>query len=126
MKNRGKITKAKHAQFICDMKAHNSFLKSLGEKTLTYDEYVKYVFGYNKLQSNNKKEYAFSGSTAYSLRSTCHSKYKSLSTTCTNTTKNQPRVYTGTLIKGISTLHKSNAVPVISESEMHEHAAMRR
>lgn len=34
--------------------------------------------------------------------------------------------YTGTLIKGISTMHKSNAVPIISEEEAKEHASMRR
>jgi len=34
--------------------------------------------------------------------------------------------YTGTLVKGISTLHKSNAVPVISKEEMESHANMRR
>ena len=34
--------------------------------------------------------------------------------------------YTGTLVKGISTLHKSNAVPVISKQEAIEHSQMRR
>lgn len=34
--------------------------------------------------------------------------------------------YTGTLIKGISTMHKSNAVPIINEQEAKEHASMRR
>lgn len=35
-------------------------------------------------------------------------------------------VYTGQLVKGISTMHKSNAVPVINEQEMKDHARMRR
>ena len=34
--------------------------------------------------------------------------------------------YTGSLVKGISTMHKSNAVPIIDESEAKEHASMRR
>jgi hypothetical protein len=34
--------------------------------------------------------------------------------------------YTGTLVKGIGTLHKSNAVPVINEEEMKDIARMRR
>jgi hypothetical protein len=34
--------------------------------------------------------------------------------------------YTGTLVKGISTMHKSNAVPIINEEEAKEHASMRR
>lgn len=43
-----------------------------------------------------------------------------------NTNKVEPMKYTGTLIKGISTMHKSNAVPIIDEREAKEHAAMRR
>ena len=34
--------------------------------------------------------------------------------------------YTGTKIKGIGTMHKSNAVPVFSDEEAHDIARMRR
>ncbi|MAJ53263.1 MAG: hypothetical protein CME51_04400 [Halieaceae bacterium] len=34
--------------------------------------------------------------------------------------------YTGTLIKGISTMHKSNAVPIINQQEAEDIAKMRR
>jgi len=40
--------------------------------------------------------------------------------------KPQKKEYTGTLVKGISTMHKSNAVPIINETEAKEHANMRR
>ena len=36
------------------------------------------------------------------------------------------KVYTGTKIKGIGTLHKSNAVPVFSDDEAREISSMRR
>jgi hypothetical protein len=36
------------------------------------------------------------------------------------------KVYTGTLMKGIGTLHKSNAVPVFSDEEAVDIAKMRR
>jgi hypothetical protein len=35
-------------------------------------------------------------------------------------------VYTGTKIKGIGTMHKSNAVPIFSDEEAHDIATMRR
>ena len=35
-------------------------------------------------------------------------------------------VYTGTLVKGIATMHKSNAVPVISQQEAEDISKMRR
>ena len=34
--------------------------------------------------------------------------------------------YTGTLVKGIGTMHKSNAVPIIDEEHMKDIARMRR
>lgn len=35
-------------------------------------------------------------------------------------------VYTGTMVKGIGTMHKSNAVPVFSDQEARDIATMRR
>lgn len=37
-----------------------------------------------------------------------------------------PKVYTGTKIKGIGTMHKSNAVPIFSDEEAEDIARMRR
>lgn len=36
------------------------------------------------------------------------------------------KVYTGTAMKGIGTLHKSNAVPIFTEEEARDQASMRR
>ena len=36
------------------------------------------------------------------------------------------KVYTGTAMKGIGTLHKSNAVPIFSDEEARDQATMRR
>lgn len=41
-------------------------------------------------------------------------------------TKKDNPVYTGTKIKGIGTMHKSNAVPVFSDQEAKDIASMRR
>jgi hypothetical protein len=40
--------------------------------------------------------------------------------------KKENPMYTGTLVKGIATMHKSNAVPVISQQEAEDIAKMRR
>jgi hypothetical protein len=37
-----------------------------------------------------------------------------------------PKVYTGTMVKGIATMHKSNAVPVFSDQEAVDISKMRR
>jgi len=40
--------------------------------------------------------------------------------------KPERKEYTGTLVKGIGTMHKSNAIPVIDEQQMKDLASMRR
>lgn len=50
----------------------------------------------------------------------------SLDTGIGNATKQDPLMYTGTNMLGISTLHKSNAVPVFSQEEAEDMANMRR
>jgi len=51
---------------------------------------------------------------------------KSVPTTMQPCTRPEAKVYTGTLIKGIATMHKSNAVPVLDEQQATEIAHMRR
>lgn len=45
---------------------------------------------------------------------------------CGVATKSEPKKYTGTLIKGIATMHKSNAVPVLNDQDAIDIAKMRR
>ena len=53
-------------------------------------------------------------------------KIKSLDTGLGVATKPAPKVYTGTAIKGIGTMHKSNAVPIFSDEEAIDISKMRR
>lgn len=82
---------------------------------------------YNAWSSKSSKptwvgEYKMS--TPYRRGGTSH--IKSLETTVHDCSKPERKEYTGTLVKGISTMHKSNAVPIIDESQAREHASMRR
>jgi hypothetical protein len=43
-----------------------------------------------------------------------------------NATVREPKVYTGTKVKGIATMHKSNAVPVFTDQEAIDISKMRR
>ncbi len=43
-----------------------------------------------------------------------------------NATLKAPKVYTGTKVKGIATMHKSNAVPIFSDEEAVDISRMRR
>ena len=57
-------------------------------------------------------------------RSTAH--IKSRGDFTGNATMPPPKVYTGTKVKGIATMHKSNAVPVFSDEEAVDISRMRR
>lgn len=69
-------------------------------------------------------------SSTYSLKipegrnTTAH--IKSVDTGLGNATLAPPKVYTGTKVKGIATMHKSNAVPVFSDEEAIDISKMRR
>jgi hypothetical protein len=51
---------------------------------------------------------------------------QSLDTDASYTNRKESMKYTGTLVKGIATMHKSNAVPVIDEEQMKDISRMRR
>ena len=51
---------------------------------------------------------------------------ESLQSDLSYTEKRESIKYTGTLVKGIATMHKSNAVPVINEEQMKDISRMRR
>ena len=53
-------------------------------------------------------------------------KIPSLPFTAGPCTKAPDKVYTGTMIKGIGTMHKSNAVPIFTDEQAVEIATMRR
>ena len=53
-------------------------------------------------------------------------KIPSLPFTAGPCTKPAPKQYTGTKVKGIGTMHKSNAVPIFSDEEAKDIATMRR
>jgi hypothetical protein len=69
-------------------------------------------------------------SSSYSLKipegrnTTAH--IKSLDTGLGNAVLKPAKQYTGTKVKGIATMHKSNAVPVFSDDEAKEISKMRR
>lgn len=50
--------------------------------------------------------------------------YNSADSGTMNTERKERMTYTGTLVKGIGTMHKSNAVPVIDEQQMKDLARM--
>lgn len=117
-KKKSKLKDVQYTKYAIDWKDDCKRCKKLGIATKTLDEYIQYRQGKfkPKLRGTPMPDYNVSD------HRTRYPSSEGVGVTFART----PNTYTGTLVKGISTLHKSNAVPVISEEEMHDHAKMRR
>lgn len=119
-KRKIKFTKAKMQEWTEGHRLANKENKKLGLAPITLEEYIdnlhgrvkhkaKFVPMKVKVDHNQNKEM-----------------YPSHDTMVGNTAKVESKKYTGTLVKGIATMHKSNAVPIINDEQAVEISRMRR
>jgi hypothetical protein len=126
-----KLTQAQQEKLAEEHRLYNKRMRQAGRHSerMSYEEYVDYVFG---KKSTTKQEHmdpttikTFTPAAPRYTRQTVQ--YASLETQ-SRTIPAQPakKEYTGTLVKGIATMHKSNAVPVLGEDDATDIAHMRR
>lgn len=121
-KRKIKMTKAQLAIYEKDLREHNSRMRraSRHAEMMTLSQYIDYRHGrIRAIQAAGDYK-----PTSRYVRETPN--IPSLSDTNGVCAKPEAKVYTGTLIKGIATMHKSNAVPVIDQKQAEEIARMRR
>ena len=118
-----KLTKRKREEWEFDWMADNKLRKSQGMPKITFDEYCLNRLGKVKLSQPVFKELQAVDKHPRYLDPVVHPR---LGIVGGNTFKREPLKYTGTLVKGIATMHKSNAVPVIDEEQMKDISRMRR
>ena len=118
-----KLTKRKREEWEFDWMADNKLRKSQGMAKITFEEYCLNRIGKVKLPKPEFKALTFSNTTP---RYVDRVEHPSLGIVAGNTDKRESLKYTGTLVKGIATMHKSNAVPVIDEEQMKDISRMRR
>lgn len=125
-KRKTKMTKARVAQLEVDHRAHNKFLKSIKLAPISYDEYVDYIMGRAKKVTKPTPS-PFKSAPEYRRQvPEIPSRPMDMSGMQNACARKEPQRYTGTLIKGIATMHKSNAVPVINDEQAKEISSMRR
>lgn len=126
-KRKTKMTKAKQAEMDTRWRDYNKWAKRNNLPTMTFEEYEDYTHGRSKVTRTPTKD-VWKSSEPQLHRSSDHRKlYPSLNSDVGGVAaKPEPKVYTGTLIKGIATMHKSNAVPVFNSEQAEEIARMRR
>lgn len=120
-KRKKKLTDNQYHKMCVDWAAYNKQMKKMGCKTKTLEEYIAYRQGKYKPQLKGAVKSPMQATT---LRREAP-KYESGDGIGVSFARKE-NVYTGTLIKGIATMHKSNAVPIINEEQAHEVARMRR
>ena len=107
-----------NAKYAAEFREHNKLMRRVGCKEKSLDEYIQYRQGNYKpaLKGTPMPKYEISNH---------REKYPSGDGIGTTYARKE-KVYTGTLITGIATMHKSNAVPVINQKQAEEIARMRR
>jgi hypothetical protein len=120
-----KMTKAKYAELQSDWMQHNRDLKRQGLAKIDFDEYVDNRRGIIRKKPAQVSVPKVFNDTPY-RRTTEHIPSLTTMGSPDSCAKKEPPKYTGTLVKGIATMHKSNAVPVINEEQMQDISRMRR
>ena len=118
-----KYTKAKLASLKESHKKHNKWAKAnrMPDLILSFDDYLLYTRGQWKPKTTVK-----STAKLPTLSKDEGPEYPSLNSGKYTAFKKEPMKYTGTLVKGIAQMHKSNAVPVIDKQAAIDIANMRR
>ena len=127
-----KLTKRDHERLTSEWQDYNRYAKQNHLQKVTFSEYVDSAFGRNKVQTKPTYQ-SFQPLTQpkiSSYRRDAGAQYPSAdsvqqrSDACSAPERKQ---YTGDLIAGIATMHKSNAVPVMKGTdEAKDIARMRR
>jgi hypothetical protein len=109
-------------KFMQEFNDYNKLMRRLGSKQMTLFQYQKYRSGKMRVPRNGKSKPAMYAET-YRRESPKIPSGDGIAYTPSKTDRNE---YTGTLIKGIGTMHKSNSVPVTNDEDILAIARMRR
>jgi hypothetical protein len=126
-----KLTKARIAELRESWHKHNKDMKRNGMHDMRYsnfDDYVDYCFGRKKVDKKKFSTASYTPPKAW-CRDDHRDRYPSMPLGSIDTgscRKVESPKYTGTLVKGIATMHKSNAVPVIDQKQAEEISRMAR
>ena len=126
-KRKRNITKAEMAKYEEDCRLYNKRMKQAGrhDDRLTVNEYIDFCHGIIKARPKQEREFKEWTPNYTSPRETKH--IPSLDTghrgACPPP---EPKVYTGDLIVGVATMHKSNAVPVMRGTKQAEEISKMR
>lgn len=109
-------------KFMQEFNDYNKLMRRLGSKQMTLFQYKKYRSGKMRVPRNGAKKSSLHAET---LRRESP-KIPSGNGIAYTPAKVERKEYTGTFVKGIGTMHKSNSVPVTNDEDALAIARMRR
>lgn len=122
-KHKPRLTKNNILKWQEELRVYNKNAKRIGDSTLTLEQYIDKIHG--RLHKSNREKFVPYTPTSSSYRRETPN-YPSHDNGIGIAAKTENMRYTGTLVKGIATMHKSNAVPIIDEQQAKEISSMRR
>lgn len=130
-KNTKPITATRARELELEWRKHNKEMRRKHMHDMvfsSFDDYVAYRHGtHNKISARRDRDDTFRE--YHGVRKSYRrvtEEIPSMDTGACNTFAKPKKRYTGTLVKGVSQMHKSNAVPVINDQEIVDIGHMRR
>ena len=124
-----KLTIKQLEQYEIDRRLYNKRMRKIGahDQQMSSEDYTLYRRGEYKPKVTKNKTLSKSWEvTSYTRETNNREQYPSNGDGIGNCYKKENNTYTGTLITGIATMHKSNAVPVTNQKQAIDIANMRR
>jgi len=121
-----KYTKSNMEKWAAELLVENKKRKQQHESRLSLDEYIDMRHGI--VPKPQRKFEVYKPARSYAqMRAQETKKYPSVTSNAAIVCeKPERKEYTGTLVKGIATMHKSNAVPIIDDEQARDISRMRR
>ena len=126
-----KLTENQLEKLRVQWRQHNKDMRRKNMHSLqweTFEDYLSYIQGNPPKRKKEEKEFkSYETPKSYERHTEKHPSLQTSNTIPGACAKRESPKYTGDLIVGIATMHKSNAVPVMRDTEQaKEIAAMRR
>lgn len=127
-KPRAKLSQARRRQLKSEWHEHNRWLKQNHMGKVSFDEFQDYVCGKTPKPEPDRTRQLKPSESPHLDRMEAYKNIPShgIQKTGGECARRESPKYTGDLVKGIATMHKSNAVPVIDDQHAKDISSMRR
>lgn len=127
-KPRAKLSKQRQSQLKSEWHEHNRWLKDNHMSKISFEEFQDYVCGKSPKSEPDRTRQLRPSESPHLDRIEAYKNIPSrgIQKSGGDCARRESPKYTGTLVRGIATMHKSNAVPVIDEEHIRDIAHMRR